>query len=88
MQIYKYVQSHIIIIIIIIIIIRQNVSHALATIISVSYNRNTISIQTIVKMYDKTTQYYIWYSRAKLVRLHSGQNAAKSGVFMLYSGWV
>jgi len=47
MHIYKYVLSHIIIIIII--IIRQHFSGALVTIMSVSCNRNTISIQIIVK---------------------------------------
>jgi len=47
MHIYKYVQAHTIII-----IICQHVSGALVTIIRVSYKRNTISIQTIVK--------YIW----------------------------
>ena len=45
MHIYKYVLSHIIIII----IIRQHFSGALVTIMSVSCNRNTISIQIIVK---------------------------------------
>jgi len=50
MHIYKYVQSHIIIfIIIIIIIIRQHFSGALVAIMRVSYNRNTINIQIIIK---------------------------------------
>jgi len=44
MHIYKYIQSHII-------ILHQHVSVTPVTIIRVSYNKNTINIQIIVKTY-------------------------------------
>jgi len=47
------VQSHII-------ILHQHISVTPVTTIRVSYNKNTISIQIIVQMYDKTTLCYTW----------------------------
>jgi len=44
-HIYQYVQSH-------------NVSVSAATFIRVTYNNNTIDVQIVYKMCDKTNQYY------------------------------
>ena len=50
MHIYEYAASQNI-------ILHQHVSVTAVTIISVSYNENTVSTQRVVKMYDKIIKY-------------------------------